>query len=90
MQLKNLFLSIPRSTWETLVKHHIVRKNVLMWYDLIQFFDSIDFSDEANRRCRTRYCKPFGQMDKYIYTAEEFHLSDEQTRKIISRLNRYV
>ena len=90
MQLKDLFLSIPRSTWETLVKYHIVRKNVLMWYDLIQFFDSIDFSDEANRRRMTKYCKPFGQMERYMYTADEFRLSDEQTRKIISRLNRYI
>lgn len=88
--LKDIFLSIPRTTIETLVKYHILRPNTLVWYDLIRFFDSIDLSEEAHRRRITKYCKPFGQMDKYLYTADHFHLTDEQTRKIVTKLNRYI
>jgi hypothetical protein len=90
MQLKDLFLSIPRSTIETLTKYRLLPRNLLVWYDLIRFFDNLDLSEEAHRRRMTKYCKPFGQMDRYIYTADEFNLSDEQVRKVVSRLNRHI
>ncbi len=90
MQLKDIFLSIPRSTIETLCKYHILPQNVIVWYDLIRFFDSIDLSEEAHQRRITKYCRPFGQMDKYITTADHFHLSDEQVRKVVSKLNQHI
>ena len=90
MQLKDLFLAIPRSTIETLTKYRILPQNILVWYDLIRFFDSIDLSEEAHRRRLSKFAKPLGQMDKYIITSDHFHLSDEQTRKIVTKLNRYV
>ena len=87
MQLKDLFLSIPRSTLETLTRHHLLRPNILLWYDLIRFFDSLDLSDEAQHRRISKYLRPLGQMDKYTLTANRFHLSEDQTRHIIARLN---
>lgn len=90
MQLKNLFLSIPRSTWETLAKHHLVRQNILVWYDLIRFFDAIDSSPEAERRRKSKIFRSFTTMDKYIITAEHFKLSDDHVRRIIACLNRFI
>ena len=90
MQLKDVFLSIPRTTLQTLVKYHLLRESVLVWYDLIKFFDSLDLTPQAHQRRLSKLEKPIGQMDKYIITADRFHLSDEQTRKIISKLNRYI
>ena len=90
MQLKDLFLSIPRGTLETLTRHHLLRPNILLWYDLIRFFDSLDLSDEAQHRRISKYLRPLGQMDKYTLTADRFHLSEDQTRKIVSKLNRHI
>lgn len=87
MQLKNLFLSIPRTTLQTLVKYRIFRPNILVWYDLIRFFDTIDFSEEAQQRRMSKFRQPFGQMDRYALTADRFHLSEDQTRHIVARLN---
>ena len=50
----------------------------------------LDLSEEAHRRRLSKFAKPFGQMYKYLLTADRFHLSDDQTRKIVSKLNRYV
>lgn len=90
MQLKNLFLAVPRSTWETLAKYHIVRPSLLVWYDLIRFFDQIDLSPEAQKRRLSKLQKPLSQMDKYYLTADRFHLDPDHTRKIINKFNRYV
>ena len=90
MQLKDLFLSIPRSTLETLTRHRLLRPNILLWYDLIRFFDSLDLSDEAQPRRINKSLRPLGQMDKYTLTADRFHLSEDQTRKIVSKLNRHI
>ena len=90
MQLKDLFLSLPRGTLETLTRHHLLRPNILLWYDLIRFFDSLDLSDEAHHRRINKYLRPLGQMDKYTLTADRFHLSEDQTRKIVSKLNRHI
>lgn len=90
MQLKDLFLSIPRGTLETLTRHRLLRPNLLLWYDLIRFFDSLDLSDEAHHRRINKYLRPLGQMDKYTLTADRFHLSEDQTRKIVSKLNRNI
>lgn len=90
MQLKDIFLSIPRHTLETLVKYHFLRESVLVWYDMIRFFDSIDLSEEAHRRRMSKFSKPISQMEKYTLTADRFHLSDDQTRKVINKLNRYI
>ncbi len=90
MQLKDLFLSISRGTIATLTKYHILPQNILVWYDLIRFFDSLDTSQEAQQRRLSKLRKPLSQMDKYLITGEKYNLSDEQTRKIISRLNRYI
>ena len=76
MQLKDIFLSIPRSTWETLVKYHLIRESILVWYDLILFFDSLP--------------EPGSRMGKYIETAEYFHLDSDHTRRVIRKMNRYV
>lgn len=85
--LKDIFLSIPRHTLEILVKYHILRENVLLWYDLIRFFDSIDLSPEAHRRRMSKWQKPISTMEKYIRTANQFGISDEQCRKVVSKLN---
>ena len=90
MQLKDLFLSIPRGTLETLTRHRLLRPNILLWYDLIRFFDSLDLSDEAQQRRVSKLLRPLGQMDKYTLTADRFHLSEDQTRKIVSKLNRHI
>lgn len=90
MQLKDIFLSISRETLQTLVKYRLLRPNILVWYDLIRFFDSIDLSEEAHRRRLSKLEKPVSQMDKYIITGNKYNLSDEQVRKVVSRLNRYV
>lgn len=90
MQLKSIFLSIPRETLATLVKYHIIRANVLVWYDLIKFFDSIDLSEEAHRRRISKLQKPISQMEKYIIAAKRFNLSDDHTRRIVNHLNRYI
>ena len=89
-QLKSIFLSIPRETLVTLAKYKIVRPTLIEWYDLIRFFDSIDLTDEAQRRLRSKFFKPISQMEKYIMTGEQFRMSHEQTRKIVSLLNRHV
>ena len=85
--LKDIFLSIPRHTLEILVKYHILRENVLLWYDLIRFFDSIDLSPEAHRRRISKWQKPISIMEKYVKTSLEFGISDEQCRKVVSKLN---
>ncbi len=90
MQLKDLFLKIPRTTIATLTKYRILPQNILVWYDIVQFFDSLDTSPEAQRRRLSKLQKPLSQMEKYIITGEKYHLSDEQTRKIINRMNRYI
>ena len=90
MQLKDIFLSIPRSTLETLTNYHILPKNLLLWYDMIRFFDNLDFSEEAQRRRLSKFSRPLSQMGKYYMTADQFQLSDEQVRKVINRLNRYI
>ncbi len=90
MQLKNLFLSIPRSTLATLTRYHLLPRHTLVWYDLICFFDQIDLSDEAQQRRLSKIRKPLSQMEKYQYTADRFHLDVDHTRRIISRLNRYL
>ena len=90
MQLKDIFLSIPRPTLEALTNYHILPKNLLHWYDMIRFFDSLDFSEEAHRRRLSKFCRPLSQMDKYCITADQFKLSDEQVRKVINRFNRYI
>ncbi|MGN1240035.1 MAG: hypothetical protein ACI4TV_04080 [Paludibacteraceae bacterium] len=86
MLLKDLFLAIPRSTIQTLTRYRLLPRHLLEWYDLIRFFDTLDFSEEARRR-QSKFAKPFGQMDKYTLTADHFQRSDEQVRKIIARLN---
>lgn len=83
MQLKSLFLSIPRDTIKTLTHYHILSRNTLIWYDLIKFFDEIDLSEQAHKQ-------PLKQMEKYTLTANQFNLSEEQIRKIIARLNQYI
>ena len=90
MQLKELFLKIPRNTIQTLTNYHILPKNILLWYDIVCFFDSLDNSPDAQQRRLSNLQKHLSQMDKYIITGEKFNLSDEQTRKIIARLNRYI
>lgn len=89
-QLKDIFLSIPRETLVTLAKYKLIRPTLVEWYDLIQFFDSIDFSHQAQQRLRSKLFKPISQMEKYIITGEQFNISHEQTRKVVSRLNRYI
>lgn len=89
-QVKDIFLSIPRETLVTLAKYKLIRPTLIEWYDLIRFFDAIDFSDEAQQRLHSKIFKPISQMEKYIITGEQFKISYEQTRKVVSLLNRYV